>query len=551
MKQHSVFSPAEAVKSLMIFILIVVMLVLLVLLMIGQNGTREEALPLADRMVVYASGAQPMFAAGMDTARVAPQLLAYRRGGGAFRILYASDALGKPYERLYPLLRDLFGSRAVGYAADAAVGGELLAACAQMEDCIYIRYHGALPVSVIRAYTYSAEDSETTAAVLDERTGGEASYLHELYLIPLQSLRPWADVLPMALSNDTDAVCALTCDDGGAVTLYCMSGTAQMPGSSAPAEELTEDTGLDDSAGIALFSTDAQEMAEEKTGVLDLYLDSMETLTSDAQTGTLIPYGTATAASLDGIYRMPQIMLTPYDPAAALYGDAETLSAVLGLLGMRERDKDSYYTDGSGTRIYLNASGRLTVSGTASAFYYDALQEGGLDLAEYLGYASIGGDYLLSEYLRASDRLLSLLETEESAFGGDALVCSLLDVRMASDAEEETLVLTYGYTYRGIPLLDETGEIRRAMVLKAGGGIISHLELYPCHAEISEKEQYLLPQTTALKAMALEQPSGGGQTDGQGIGPLSMAYLCCDAADAYGVHTADWIGLLPRRSAGK
>lgn len=539
MKRRHGFSPAEAIKSVIIFILIVLMLVLMLLLMIGQNGSREEPLPQADRMMVYASGAQPMFAAGMDTARVSPYLLAYRRGGAALQIVHASESVGKPYEELYPLLRDLFGARAVGYTPDSDTASRLWCACPDMDSYIYVRYVGELPVSVIRAYTYSAEDSETTAATLDERVQGAASYIKELYLLPMQALQAFPGLLPLSALQETDAVCAVTCDDAGAVTLYRLSGSAQAADSTAVGD--TDDTEADSTDALALLREDAA--AESDIGLLDTYLDAMEALSADTQTGALLPCVSrfGTAVRLDGIYRMPQITLTPFDPASALYADPGKQTAILGLLGLRERDTDNYYTDGTGDRIYLNASGRLTVSGETAVIRYDALQEGGLDLADYLGYASIGGDYLLSEYLRASDMLLSGLEALESAFGGDALVCTLIDVKTISGGTEDTLVLTYGYTLCGIPLLDASGEICPAMVVHACGGVISHLELYPCHASISPEPQYLLPQSVAQEAMLLELGQPEDLTE-----PLClyMAYRCDDAEDGC-VHRADWIGLLP------
>lgn len=530
------FSLMEWIKTLVIFAEIVLMLVLMLLLMIGQNGTREEALPLSDRMVVYSTGFQPMLSQGMDTARVSPYMLAYRRDGGDAQILHAVDSLEKPYAVLYPLLRSLFGANAVGYALDGTVGADLFAACAERSDYIYVRYVGALPSSVIRAYTYSEEESGT--ASYDEHAGGDTAYVREVFFLPVEALRTYEASVPALQDQGDDAVCALTRDDAGSITLFCGTAVAAAQEPVPAAETEVPDAAVFSDAASSVSAASA----EMTVGGLDDDLDSLAALAADAHAGMLTFCGAyGMTASLSGVYRMPDITLTPFDPAASLYTDAQKTASVFGLLGMRERDTDNYYTDTAGSRVYLNAQGRLTVSSKGTSIRYDALQEGGLDLADYLGYASVGGNYLLSEYLRAADRLLSQLKALEPALGGDALTVSLIGVHLTTENDADTLELTYGYTYRGIPLFNENGEIRRAMVVRARGGVISHLELYPCGVSLSEAEAYLLPQTVAVEAMALEREVQD-DADACPCG-LYMAYLCGAAGE--GDCFADWIGLWP------
>lgn len=541
MKQRLAFSTVEWIKTILIFVLIVLMLVLTVLLMIGQNGTNEEVLPQADRMVIYASGVQPMYASGVDTARVSPYLVAWRRDGQQPQILHAAEAARKPYEVLYPLLRELLGSDAVGYTVEPELGARLWSACIDMTDFVFIRYLGALPASVICAYTYSEEDGGSVT-VSDEHMTGASAYIREMFLIPVKVLAAhgtYGNIFPITVDENTDAVCALACDERGDITLFCLADPVSGEDSVSAAAEIDEDPEV--SAEVSAVS------AMEDIGDLALYINSIAALSTERKPGVLqtASDGFSVEIFLDGLYHMPQLTVSGFTPKEELYTKPQSVSAILGILGMRERDGDNYYTDSDGNRVYLNALGRLTVSKVGSYVHYDALQDGGLALSDYLGYTSFGGDYLLSEYLRASDRLLSLLETQESVFGGDALVCSLFDVRLVSEDEGDTLVLTYGYTYRGIPLLDDGGQIRRAMVLHARSGVISHLELYPCHAEISAEEQYLLPQSVVLEAMALEYQAQetSDQTASLPRG-LSMAYLG-GTEDGYGTYTADWIGLLP------
>jgi len=541
MKQHRLFSTVEAVKSVAIFLLIVLMLVLVILLVIGQNSTMEETLPQADRMVIYASGEQSKYASGMDTARVSPYLLAYRQNSGGTGVLHAADSIQKPYEVLYPLLRELFGAGAVGYAMDPAGGEQLLSACIGMSDFVYVRYNSALPSSVIRAYTYSEEDSETVTAVLDESAGGGAAYVRELFFVPAELLFQEELQLPEGVMIESAEICAVTVDDFGAVTLFA-------PGVFMKTPTTVTDMQTDDTAEHAPAMA-----AAGNDSALDPYIASMTALSSQTQSGTLQSSGTTfgTTVLLDGIYAMPQITRTAYD-LTGLYDTPEKLLSVLGLLGLREGDINNYYTDGAGDRIYLNASGRLTVSDTASVIRYVSLQEGGLDPADYLGYASIGQEYLLSEYLRAADKLLSQLSLAGAVLGGDALSCSLMGVELVSEDNTDTLHLTYGYTYRGIPLLDQWGEVLPAMRLRASGGVITYVELYLCDAVLSDTEEYLLPQSVMAKAMALEQAADAEPAEDDGVSadaaeevapiPLYMAYLC-DSTDGYGVFSADWIGL--------
>ena len=202
MKQRRSFSFIEWLKTLVIFIEIVLMLVLMILLMVGQNSTREEALPQADRMVVYASGVQPMLSREMNTARVSPYMLAYRRGGGEAQILHAAEAAEKPYAALYPLLRELLGAGAVAYSPEGKVGAELWAASASLSDYIYVRYVGTLPASVIRAYSYSEESAEAVSS--DEYTPGTAAYIRELFFLPVRELRAYEDQITMLRRQNDD-----------------------------------------------------------------------------------------------------------------------------------------------------------------------------------------------------------------------------------------------------------------------------------------------------------------------------------------------------------
>lgn len=507
MSRRRIFSPVEMIKSFLIFLLMVLMLVLLILLLLSQSGTKEEALPEADRMVVYASGVQPMDTVGMETSRVTPYLLAYRHAGNTLSVVHASDADSKSYEVLYPLIRTQLGSDIVGHPVDASARETVISACTASDELIYLCYNGALPASVIRAYTFSEEDSVGGTGDDDEQVSGNAVYIKELFIVPASSLLAVSDVLPTGLSSDPDAICTLSRDDRGAVMMIAAPDVRPM--------------------------TAAAEMPDD--GALAGYTASLEALSADAQTGVFAEHITAhPALRLDGLYRMPQIACSTFDPAASLYEDPGTLSAVLRLLGMRESDTDNYYTAGTGDRVYLNANGRLTFSGTDSSVRYDALQEGGLDLADYLGYSSIDGNYRLSEYLRAADRLLSGLEILNGAFGGDGLRCTLIDVTV-TDTDE--LSLTYAYTHRAVPLTDTDGSWLYAMVLRAGGGVISHLELYPCHAEIAEEERYLLPQSVTLDALYTERPDEVLPDD------LYMLYRPIQNRMGEVVYSADWIGL--------
>ena len=94
------------------------------------------------------------------------------------------------------------------------------------------------------------------------------------------------------------------------------------------------------------------------------------------------------------------------------------------------------------------------------------------------------------------------------------------------------------------------------MVLYAGDGVISSLELYPCRVVASEEMQYLLPQSVALGAMGLEyaQSSDGADQDQTDAVPetaenavtawcLYMVYV--EDASQNGVFAADWIGVMP------
>ena len=542
-------SLGEAVKSFCIFLLIVIMLVLLVLLMIGQNDTAEETLPTADRMVVYASGAQQAYASGMESARVLPELFAFRADGGALSVLYGTASMAKPYAAVYPLIRELFGAGAVCMTVPAEHAGALWNACRSLDAVLYLDYNGALPAAVIRAYTYGEEDGETPDASLDEAPEGNAAYVGEVFFVSAVALASAGEPFWTYSGWQTpgaDEICAVALDAQGSAALF---RSAEFAGPLPPDDPVEAETAPEtETAAYAAAASVKAENAGAQT--LLQYIETVRALSADAQPGAFSAEDTAdktTGMLLSGVYRMPQLVLYGFDPAQVLYPDAALLSSVLGALGMRESDTDNYYTDGSGNRIYLNSRGRLTLSGGSGTergmIRYAAAQDGGLEISDYLGYASVGGGYLLSEYLRAADRMLSQLETLEPALGGTTLQCTLYDARMT--AFSDGVVMTYIYTMNGIPLLDAAGEVLTAMVLRAGNGVFTGIELYPCTAEVSEQQQYLLPQTVAMDALRLELAETLGE-DAAAMpqdGSMRIGYLPeeMSAGDGAAEYRADWL----------
>lgn len=557
MKHDTLVRAVEGLKTVLLFFLIVLMLVLLILLMLGQNTSRQEAIVPEERMVVYTTGAATGYAKGMQRAHVIPAMLAFREDGGVMQCLYASDSMLKPYAALYEPIRTLFGADSFCTVPEAEEGGALWARCARNGDYLYLRYQSALPPAVIRAYTFAEDDSETENANLDARAQGDSVYAREIFFVPYSLID----------TEDADAaeeICAVTRDDAGNVAVF-RYGKAfrQTDGESteAPAHPVETETNAADngsvpaSAAYAFYAaapgTESAEHAASAayTGSLSVYLTAVGNLAADAQDAVFaaaagdgtgeedIPYAVSdpTAVYLNGIYRMPVLHMEQWNPEEELFsGENENAYRLLSLLGLGENDTENHYTDTNGSLVYLNADGRLLFQRNGE-IRYTALQSGGIPISDYLGYASVGGSYLLSEYLRASDRLLDALASCDAALGGKDLQTALYSVRRTTGEDGGVLVISYIYTMNGIPVTDENGTVMTAMTLTASDGVVRSLYLRACRAEKvtdgidgNDGTVYLLPQSVLLRAM---QAEAGGSPDGTQNGGEADVGITDEAAD--------------------
>ncbi len=520
----------ESIKSFIIFLLLVLMLILLILLMTGQNSGSFAALLPEDRMVVYATGADGVYTAGMDTQYVLPATIAYRVPGvssdSAMQLLYASGQTEKPYAALYAPIRLLFGAGSVCTVSDTAEGNALWARCARAELFVYLSFGGALPPAVIRAYTFSEGDAEEYAGVsLDEVPSGDTAYAKEIFLLTTEILGD---------SAEDASLCAVTRDAQGTVAVF-RRGTGSVPAEeTAPTVVGAETEPTED--GIAPLA-EPNDSSEDAASVLRSCIATLSSQAGETQHASFaVDTADPSAILHDGIYRLPSLHIGVWDPEVCLFDDGETASRVLSLLGMDVNDTDNYYNAAQGGRVYLNENGRLWLSsdGTVS---YTALKNGGIPITEYLGYTSVGGSYLLSEYLRAADRLLGHLKTLDASFGGGDLSVFLYEVRSADDPAGGVL-LRYCYSFSGIPILDINGAPLTAMTLTAVGGVVKELTICVKDGTVGDNAEYLLPQSVVFAAIRAEQASDTAVAEVN----LSCASLSvCYVPLVDGEFRAEWI----------
>lgn len=544
---------AERIKTGIIFVLIVLMLVLLLLLVLGQSTANAESMLPKDRMVVYTTGAKTGYAKGMASVHTVPAMLAYRTAQmseQSISCLYAADSIDKPYSTLYALIRVLFGAESLCTELDAKTGEELWKACTNTDRFLYLRYQGALPPGVIRAYTYVEDDSALDGADLDEIPLGDTVYVREVFFLSKQDvalfLQNSGEAANEDAAEDLDEICAVTRDEEGHTALFRFQKNGKQK-TNAAEQRVLQSANAAYAGNISDWDNAVNPGKKEAASVigedLSVYLEAVQNLSAaDVQPAYFFgsfddscdsdrfhaPHKACsftaddpTAVYYAGICRMPVLTLTPWNAETALYS-SEKAAEALSLLGIHEGEDDHYYIDTLGGRVYLNEDGRLRIgedgSGTVE---YTALQGGGIPMNTYLGYASVGGSYLLSEYLRAADRLLSRLTDLDRAFGGGDMTVSLYSVRSARNSamhtyqESSGIVLVYIYTMNGIPVMDEAGEVMTAMTLTASGGKVMHVTFHPCMGSVSGEYEYLLPQTVVWDAMQLETQKQ--QTDAQHV----------------------------------
>ncbi len=496
----------ETMKTVLIFVLIVIMLVLLILLMLGQSTTWEGTRMPTDRMVVYTTGVQTGYTKEMDASRTVPETLLLRSAGGDVRCLLADTSMGKAYASLYEPVRTLLGSGAVCTLLDRVAGDLLWESGLASDNWIAITYRGALPPAVIRAYTFAEEESEEDTAFPDETPAGDVAYIRHLLLLSSEVLSGSSDAAAVGMHT----FCAVTRDDDGNTAIFRLASAETGTQEDVAAAAAILEPGVDAGNG----------------NPIDRYIRALSNLTANTKPVAFTDPGQIPVLlpENNNIYRLPCLTLSEWNPITALfYGDTgDQANAILSLLGMEEQDTDNYYTDTSGNRVYLNADGRLRLSHDGN-IRYTASGGGGIPIAEYLGYASVGGGYLLSEYLRACDRLLAqLAEFDPALGGGDAEIC-LFTVHTAAEAEEGAggLVLRYVYACGSVPLLDGTGQPMYALSVTCSDGFVKAMDWdvrYVTYQRADTTGEYLLPQSVIRDAIALEHP---GAVDGG----LRLAYI--------------------------
>ncbi len=572
----------EIAKSVVIFALCVVMMLLLVLLMLDHRSVQNESLLPEDRMVVYESGAATGYFEGMDHTRVIPERIACRNGG-ALECLYASENVAKAYEVLYPLIDVLFGQGSGCCQLPQSIGDALWKGCSVEPRLFYLRYHGALPVSVIRAYTFSStHGADVQMSVLNETTMGDSAYIKELFFIEADSLDLIIEGAAAALSDDVQAseyttVSAVARDDNGNVFVFTADqeqyqrmmdllcegdGTLENGTSADEAEAIVPGLHVP-RAENEFVETDVRgDMEPIRT--LSAYIDDARDHFSNANTaaffsereGSIPLFSEAeTALWMDGVYELPQLQTKQVRFHELLFFDETTNSSaknVLSLLGVRNKDTDNYYTDTQGDRVYLNAEGRLVFSHDGM-IDYTAMGDGGLSVADYLGYASIGGNYRLSEYLCAADSLLSLLKEQNAALCGGDLQCMLYSVGMIPSDGYDVIVITYVYTAGGIAVTDEHGVPIRALTLEASGSMIRRLQLCSANVMYTDTFACVLPQSIVADAIRLEAGDAispehniGADVDVPPVDGMRGEFRLCYLWDIRGADTdtvlaAEWV----------
>ena len=502
---------SEALKSLLIFVLVILMLVLMTLLMLGEgNRAVEDVLPYEEHMIVYENPAEAGDIRTMQTERTVPSVLAWRADDGSLHSLFADTGeREEAYAALLPVLRELLGG---GCRCTLLAGeeGEAFWTESRRNMSVYLCYPGALPAAVLGTYARGGE-TEESGALTDSPVPGDAAYIREMFLFPDP--------------EDRTMLCAAARDDHGTVSVFRREqGTEDLSALHTAALSAYIETVENGCAwreavfcGDAVFPEDAAESS------FFLQRDSGS--------------GGDTALWVKTLLSVPELSMSHPSADALLY-DAEGtghLSALLSVFALRE-NPSSYYRDASGARVYLDAEGGLTV-GADGTLSYAAMQQGGVSLSSFLGYASVTDAYSLTETLYAADRLLDRLGALHPAYrGGEDAEVRLVSV----SGTEDGILLVYDCLVSGLPVTDENGRSAHFCTVRISGGTVTALQLYPVLLKRGDPENapLLLPQSVQLAAMAEERSAGTDGAEKTLSGMFTLVYRISEDGTR---AAAEWI----------
>ena len=502
---------SEALKSLLIFVLVILMLVLMTLLMLGEgNRAVEDVLPFEEHMIVYENPAEAESIRTMRTERTVPSVLAWRANDGSLHSLFADTGeREEAYAALLPVLRELFGGgcRCTLLSGEA---GDAFWTESRQNLCVYLRYPGALPAAVLGAYARGSEAKES-GTLADIPVPGDAAYIRELFLLPDP--------------EDQTVFCAAARDDHGTVSVFRR-------------EDKTKDAANLHTAALSAYIETVENGCVYREAVFcgdavfpEDAAESSFFLLRDSGSGG------DTALWVKTLLSVPELSLARPSADALLYGaeGAGQLSALLSVFALRE-NPSSYYRDASGARVYLDAEGSLTV-GADGTLSYAAMQQGGVSLSSFLGYASVTDAYSLTETLCAADRLLDRLGALHPAYrGGEDAEVRLVSV----SGTEDGILLVYDCLVSGLPVTDEAGYAAHFCTMRISGGTVTAFSMQPVLLQRADPEKalLLLPQSVQLAAMEEEKSfeTDGAEQTLSGI--FSLEYRISED----GTHAgAEWV----------
>lgn len=180
--------------------------------------------------------------------------------------------------------------------------------------------------------------------------------------------------------------------------------------------------------------------------------------------------------------------------------DIDTVLTTLGY----NIDKLNVYSEYNGDENYIESFGILRVSDKGE-LTFNATEDVGIPVSNYLYYGSMGGNYTTREKLSAvCSALNAIRKANIDYYGGQAYPV------ITSITEEDGLTIKFSYVVAGVNI-NEGGAKKEACVVKIKSNSITYIKLYPFNASLSEKKTVNYPQLWQLSTYG--ELNGGAATD--------------------------------------
>lgn len=411
-----------------------------------------------------------------DISFVTPEFIGFNFTKGVIGITCNDEITKDVYLSASDYIKYVFGNN---YKCEKS-GEAVWKACLTGNNYIYIKYPASLPADVLYAF-FNSKNIAYTAG-----TSNDVVFIREMFL------------LFNYYGEDLYGVHAVTRDDGGNVAVFDYNYNNTEP------RQYFKIDGISSYYGNSLFYS--FEFAGNNKSNSNNTLPLNDT--------TVIINKNITAREISVTHRLGELWGTSAD-------------LILKQFGYNPDKLSPPYPETDGTLVYVDNHGVLKIK-PDNTINYNAGDNGGIDISEYLSYGSYNGNYDIFEIIKATGIIIdSIRKTDSRLLGGDAglRLCGM-------SYKDECLTINYSYYMDNIVILNADAKMFDACRFKVKNNKITEIDIKSISISNSAYKNMNYPELWMLDKI-------GRVIKSSSSGDMRLAYLL--NTDEDGTYSTEWI----------